>query len=145
MRPAPMKLYLSGPMTGIPKHNFPAFEFAMGRLMYEGHQVVSPHMQEGDEEHGKSADGFSVTPELYDELLARDYALIEECDGIVFLPGWEDSGGAGREGEHALKHGLTLYTFHPEMGRKYDSSIITLNPKRFKALRTIKRVERETA
>ena len=38
-----VKVYVSGPMTGIPEFNYPAFEAAARRLRDAGFDVVSPH------------------------------------------------------------------------------------------------------
>ncbi len=35
-------LYLSGPMTGLPQYNYPAFEVARTRLEGAGYRVLSP-------------------------------------------------------------------------------------------------------
>ncbi|HED2900646.1 TPA: DUF4406 domain-containing protein, partial [Citrobacter freundii] len=37
-----MKIYIAGPMTGIPKYNRPAFHFEAIRLASEGHVVLNP-------------------------------------------------------------------------------------------------------
>ena len=37
-----MRLYLAGPMTGLPLWNFPAFATAAAALRADGHTVFSP-------------------------------------------------------------------------------------------------------
>ena len=37
-----MKMYLSGPMTGMAENNFPAFHDAAAKLRAGGHEVVNP-------------------------------------------------------------------------------------------------------
>jgi hypothetical protein len=78
-----MKYYLSGPMTGIPDYNFPAFKKVREDLTERGLKVVSA------EEMGQEL-GF----DWYD-YLRRDLAImVQECDKIVLLPGWWKSKGA---------------------------------------------------
>lgn len=110
-----MKVYLAGPMTGIPNFNFPAFNKATAILRAEGHKVFNP-AERDIERHGGvdiSADnstgdtalaakthGFSLR-----EALADDTAFIcREADAIAMLPGWENSKGA--RAEHALAFAL---------------------------------------
>lgn len=93
-----MKVYLAGPMSGLPDHGIPAFREATARLLELGHHVISP--VELDER-----DGFDpttdVTPgsEQWIAFLARDVAIVvaPSVDAIVVLPGWEDSRGARLE------------------------------------------------
>jgi hypothetical protein len=100
-----MKLYLAGPMSGIPFFNFPLFNEIATRLREAGHQVFNP-AERDIERHGgvdisagnvhgdivKSAadHGFSL-----DDALADDTNFIcKQAEGIVLLPGWEYSNGA---------------------------------------------------
>lgn len=91
-----MKVYISGPMTGIPEFNYPAFEDAAQRLRALGYDVVSPH-------EINPPDGIDHTWEWY---LRRDIAGLVECDGIVVLPGWENSRGARVETDLASVLGI---------------------------------------
>lgn len=87
-----MRVYLSGPMTGYPRWNFDAFEDAARRLRGTGlFEVISPHEKDLD-------DGFDPTTDGSDfDLRAALQWDVDQClsaDGIVLLPGWQDSSGA---------------------------------------------------
>jgi hypothetical protein len=101
-----MRVYLAGPMTGIPEFNFPAFHEAAKTLREAGHEVFSP--AEADERrygvgftknciHGHPAELFSVKFNLR-QALAEDLEYIcNEAEAIALLPGWEQSSGAMAE------------------------------------------------
>lgn len=110
-----MKVYLAGPMSGIPHFNFPAFNKACAILRAEGHAVFNPAERDierhggvdisadnhaGSQEHAAKVHGFSLR-----DALADDTAFIcKEADAIAMLPGWENSKGA--RAEHALAFAL---------------------------------------
>lgn len=93
-----MKIYIAGPMTGIPKYNRPAFHFEAMRLASEGHVVLNP---------ATLPDGLSQ-PEYMDICLA----MLRCADGIFLLSGWQHSAGA--KAEHALAQKLDLEIIHQE-------------------------------
>lgn len=88
------KIYLSGPMTGLPEWNFPAFEDAARRLREAGFAVLSPHEKDLAEGFDPTGDG-----EGFDlrAALEWDVAAVIEADAVVVLPGWEDSPGCAVE------------------------------------------------
>ncbi len=90
-----MKVYLAGPMRGLPRYNFDSFHAAAAKLRAAGHEVVSP--AEHDEEQGfdPSKDDES---KLDMEALARwDLGQVRKAEAIVLLPGWEKSTGVAAE------------------------------------------------
>lgn len=94
-----MIAYLAGPMTGIPKFNFPAFDAATEKLRAEGHRVYSP--AEMDDEAVREAalaspDGAPDSVGRWQDFLARDIAIVcsPDVDTVVVLDGWEQSKGA---------------------------------------------------
>jgi hypothetical protein len=100
------KVYLAGPMTGIPQFNFPAFDAAAAALREAGYDVVSPAEMDDPETRAAalaSPDGApgsgSSSGETWGDFLARDVKLIADggLDAIVVLPGWERSRGARLE------------------------------------------------
>lgn len=97
-----MKVYLAGPMTGVPEHNFPAFERDARRLRAIGHEVVSPRELSGD------APGAALeTP--WEHHLRRDLAEMLGCDAVALLPAWTHSRGAKLEVQTAWAVGIPVY------------------------------------
>jgi len=90
-----ISLYLAGPMTGIPQHNFPAFDAAAARLRQEGHTVISPT----DLDRGMGYDATKTdedpSPETLKKMFMADLvAVMYEVDEVALLPGWRKSKGA---------------------------------------------------
>lgn len=89
-------IYLSGPMTGIPQFNYPAFTAAASALRAEGYEVINP--AEIDDDHTQklamqSLDGNAQMP--WGQLIGRDIAILcSNADELVLLPGWEKSRGS---------------------------------------------------
>ncbi len=90
-----MKLYLSGPMTGLPDLNFPAFEEAAGALRAKGHEVFSPHEIEGP-----------TRP--WAEYLRIDLRAVLDAEAVAYLPGWARSKGAKLEIHVATELGMPV-------------------------------------
>lgn len=103
-----MRVYLAGPMRGIPEFNFPAFHAAAAALRGEGHTVFSPAERDidrhagvdiskgntsGDEAFAAKTYGFSLRDALADDT----QWICKEADAIALLPGWEGSKGARAE------------------------------------------------
>lgn len=100
---AEVKLYLAGPMTGIPQFNIPAFDEMARTLRGEGYEVVSPAELDGPETRAvalASPDGApgsgSANGETFGDFLGRDVKMMVDdgIDAVVVLPGWDRSKGA---------------------------------------------------
>jgi hypothetical protein len=91
------RIYIAGPMTGLPDLNFPAFVAEATRLRAEGHDVVSPIELNASLEH-----------EGYAACLRRDIAQLVTCGVVQLLPGWELSRGARLEWMIAERCGLEV-------------------------------------
>jgi Domain of unknown function (DUF5664)/Domain of unknown function (DUF4406) len=99
--------YVSGPMRGIPKYNFPLFDEVRDDLKLLGFQVVSPadHDREVEpnveytEHYAKGDPSFNADGPKFHQLIGWDLRMIADpdCAGIVLLPGWENSTGAQHE------------------------------------------------
>lgn len=93
----PLRLYVAGPMTGLPEFNYPAFYAACDDLRAVGHDPINP----------ARAEGRAGCTEWLDFMRASllDLAV---CDGIATLPGWGDSRGAALEVQIIKSLGLPV-------------------------------------
>ena len=109
--------YLAGPMSGIPRFNFPAFAKASELLRERGFKIVSPAELDDaeDKEWAKlSLDGNPVDHprKTWGDFLARDVKIVsDQVGGIIFLPQWEKSRGAKLEAFVGLLSGPD-FEFH---------------------------------
>ena len=88
------RIYLSGPMSGLPELNFPAFHAAAAQLRTQGLDVVNP------------AEISASQPGDWQACMRADIAALVGCDTIALLPGWERSQGAHLELHIAHRVGL---------------------------------------
>ena len=83
------KVYISGPMSGLPDYNYHAFYDAAIRLRLKGVEVVSP------------AEGAVTSDKMWSDYMRRAVKMLCDCDFNVRLPGWQKSRGARLETEIA--------------------------------------------
>lgn len=90
------RIYIAGPMTGIPEHNFPAFFAAEKTLRESGWVTMNPAG------HGivEGAD--------WGDYLRHDLAKLVSCSTIYLLPGWSKSRGVQLELHVAQALGMTV-------------------------------------
>lgn len=94
------RVYISGPMTGLPDWNYPAFHAAAAEL-----RTYDVHVENPAE---------SKAPECNSWLgfMRLAVAQLATCDYVVTLPGWENSRGAKVEVELACGLGLPVKPLH---------------------------------
>lgn len=73
------------------------------RFVAAGVPMYCPHLE---------ADHPDVQAIPYEDWMRYDLAVLEQCDGLLTLPNWEDSKGAIREVSHAIAVGVPV--FHVE-------------------------------
>jgi len=81
-----VRIYIAGPMTGLPDHNFPAFFAAARRLRAAGHGVCCP-ADNGAPQGGKP----------WSHYMRCDLLDLLTCDAVATLDGWQQSRGASLE------------------------------------------------
>lgn len=76
------KIYIAGPMTGLPEFNYPAFNAAAAKLRAMGHTVLNP------------AENPVPPCGTWAGYMRMALAQLVQCDCVVLLPGWAESKGA---------------------------------------------------
>lgn len=110
-----MRLYIAGPMRGLPNYNFARFDECRDYLRSLGHRVISPADHDRAMGYVTDRGGVIHTTAAFNihAVLRWDLAQVATADGIVLLPGWEDSTGAAHERYVAEACGLKVFTFLP--------------------------------
>ena len=91
------KVYISGPMTGLPNLNYEAFHKKADVLRKQGYFVANP------------AEHFNGRQDLAREVyLKEDVKQLVSCDYITFLEGWKSSKGAVLEYLISLECGIKV-------------------------------------
>jgi hypothetical protein len=93
-----MIIYISGPMSGLPEMNFPAFAEAAARLRELGHTVISPHEVELPQyPKGYKPKTEAERLEMWIAFMREDIKQLMGADTVAVLPGWGKSTGANIE------------------------------------------------
>lgn len=87
-------IYISGPMTGLPEFNKPAFFAAEEALQAMGFVVVNP-----------ARNGLPDTAEWHQHMRA-DIKMLMDCTAVAMLDGWWLSRGARLEQDIAKRLGM---------------------------------------
>lgn len=92
------RIYIAGPMTGLPEFNYPAFRAASARWRAAGWRVRCPtEAFDGDQSR------------TYAEFMRADVAMLLDVEAVAVLLGWEQSRGARFEVHLAQILGLPIY------------------------------------
>lgn len=88
------KIYIAGPMSGLPDFNRPAFHRAAGHIVRRGNVALNP----------------AILPDGLEQAEYVDIclAMLRCADGVFMLDGWQHSAGAKAEYVLAEKLGLDI-------------------------------------
>jgi hypothetical protein len=104
-------LYLSGPMSGLPDNNYPAFHAAAAQLRAAGYTVINP-----------AELGLPPGLEWIEYMRACMIAMmLGRAEGLAMLPGWDRSQGATAENEFARR--LRLHDFTVETWLRFAKEL----------------------
>ena len=87
-----MKIYLSGKITGTADY-MERFAAKQKDLESKGCEVINPAL----------INSFLPKSTTWEEYMSLCYPMINMCDAIYFMDGWEDSKGAKIEYEYATR------------------------------------------
>lgn len=90
------RIYLSGPMTGLPEFNYPAFNAEAARLRAIGYHVENP------------AENHTPPCGSWGGYMRQAIRQMLTCDAVALLPGWAESRGATVERDLAIRIGLLV-------------------------------------
>lgn len=90
------KLYIAGPMSGLPDYNYPAFIQAARDLRACGYKVFCPA------QNGLPANA------PWQQHMRVDLMQLMQCEAVATLPGWEVSRGARLETMIARELGMRI-------------------------------------
>lgn len=119
-----MKLYLAGPMRGLPEHNFPAFHEAAKGLRDQGHEVWSP----AEHDLSEGFDPVNDKPLPLSHYMTHDLPAVCQSDAVACLHGWEKSDGAKLEVYVAQKCGKPVFKVTPEITLESISEARQIDP-----------------
>lgn len=86
MSTPPLKIYVGGPMSGLPEFNYPAFFAAELSLMAKGFEVLNPARVEDE-------NPTPGVPQDWSWYMRRTIKMLCNADGMALLPGWLNSRG----------------------------------------------------
>lgn len=92
-----VKIFISGPMSGMEDFNTPLFNRVEELLRERGFSPFNPAWMKVDDNWDCG------------DLLSIDIAALNMCDAICMLPGWLKSTGARLEYDFAVKAGKDIF------------------------------------
>lgn len=110
------KVFISGPMRGLPNYNFPKFDAIEKLLKENGYDVVNPaHISRSYKEST-----ILNNKDKFNEMVERQLTELRKCNLMLVLDGWENSAGVKVEIEEALKNGICITFEKPFIGSLMD-------------------------
>ena len=100
----PIRVFLSGPMTGIKDYNFPMFNHVAEVLRKCGYEVVNPV----DICKKYKKERVLSDKAVFAAMIAEQQESERTCNALVLLPGWENSKGVRLELKTAIEQNMSI-------------------------------------
>ena len=98
-----MRIYISGPITGTVDY-MQRFSEVEEKLIKAGYSVMNP----------ASVNSMMPADTTYEEYMEMSFTMLDMCDIIYMMNGWEKSCGANREYGYALARDYIIFKY-PEL------------------------------
>lgn len=92
-----MKVYISGPITGTTDY-MERFAQMERRLTRSGYTVVNP----------AKVNANLPADTTHAEYMEMSFTMLDMCDAILMMNGWQQSRGAGMEFDRAVRNRMTI-------------------------------------
>lgn len=101
-----LKAYISGPITGRPELNLPAFREAEQIAKAMNLHPIVPH---------DLFDGVDPSGITWEQYMKTDLKVLLDCQMVITLEGWHESRGAMIEVDLARKLSIPVISIHKAM------------------------------
>lgn len=119
--------YVTGPVSGHPEGNMPAFERAALVLAAEGWTVTRPRLNldaalesqvliDAGKDHTQGP--------LYQQVMRQMFGLVLQAEQLFCLPGWRKSRGARDEVYLAQRVGIPINVYHDDPAQRLPVSSV---------------------
>jgi hypothetical protein len=99
-----MKVFISGPMTGIKDYNFPKFNEVEKKLIEKGIECVNPVCVCLKYKQERVVSDINV----FNQMINDQLELLKTCTHILLLTDWHRSRGAKHELEVAIQNNIDI-------------------------------------
>ena len=110
------RIYIAGPMTGLPGLNFCAFNDAAAQLRAAGFEAVNPVEINPTQISDAAQQPAEAGDHLWRQCMKRDIAQLVTCDKVAVLTGWSHSRGAMLEVSLADELGIEVVLIEDLVG-----------------------------
>ena len=107
-------VYISGPYSGKISENIQKARTVAIQVWEAGYMVFCPHLNTIHFENDCKC--------VYEDYLAGDIEIINRCNAVLMVEGWEGSNGATQEYNYAKAYGLPIFYSLAEMEDYYAST-----------------------